>query len=225
MKMMIKEIGRLSIDQAVPNTWTIDETQTDEGWNEIFPNFFANEAILDLAGLSQQEKTIFFNGIAQQDLVNPSTTGQVAGDKLFVIDLISSISLNNDTLLQISFKGNFAVQPNVGAIEANIPTFEQTIYLQYATYIVDIDTQATAIMLPASVNQLGSLSATASDRLYCYRIVFAALPTTATKINTSPVRYVIGAEPKEEKEYQYLMRLKKSYDLQQSFDVDGNRPH
>ena len=218
----MKEIGGLTIDQAVPGTWTIDTTQTDEGWFEVSPGVFGNEQILDLAGLSQQEKTIFFNGIAQQDLQNPAATvGQVAGDKLVMYDLISSISLDNAALIAIFLRGNFAVSPTGNPV----PTFEQTIYLQRSVYIVDIDTAASAIMLPASINQLGSLAATASDRLYCYRLVSPAVPVTAAKIFTAPVRYVIGANPREEKEYEYLMRLKRSYDLQQSFDVDGNRPH
>jgi len=35
-----------------------------------------------------------------------------------------------------------------------------------------------------------------------------------------PARYILRAMAKEEADYQYIMRLKRSYDLQQRFDRD-----
>ena len=222
-KLMIKEIGSIVIDQNPPNVWTIDHSQSGEGWRSIDPGFVVNEQILDLAGLSEQQKTLFFNGIAQQDLRNPGLVNGVVGDQFILYDLISSIPLTDQALIRFLINANFI--HNASGLTANVPTFEQTIYCRVGHYIVDVDTAASNSLIPQSINQLGSLAPTASDRLYCYRLLAPGIPTTATQIYAPPVRYVVGVNPKEEKEYEYLMRLKKSYDLQQSFDVDGNRPH
>ena len=219
VKMMTKEIGYLIANQNPPGTWAVDSTST-EGWTMPSNGFFVNEQILDLAGLSKQELTIFFNGIAQQDMGNPLVYNQAAGDTIVVYDLISSVPLNTNELGTIALTGNFN-----NTLGQNTPTFEQTIYLQRNVYTVDLDTAAWGSAIQVSSHQMGSLAATASDRLYCYRIVLPGTPTAANRIDTFPVRFVLGADPREEKEYQYLMRLKRSYDLQQSFDVDGNRPH
>jgi len=66
------------------------------------------------------------------------------------------------------------------------------------------------------------MAPTASDRIYCYRIVALDVSTlaSAANINVQPARYLIQAVPKAEPEYEYLMRLKRSYDLQQSHDED-----
>lgn len=220
-KLMIKEIGFLNCLQAVPGVWSIDTANTCEGWKLLAPNGFYNEQILDLAGLSQQQKTIFFNGIAQQDGFNPIVLGGAAGDSMIMIDLITSIALSEDSITRILLYNNFSTF----AAGEPIPTFEQTIYLNSREFVIDVDTAAWGRMVLVSSNQLGSLQPTASDRLYCYRILLMGQNFTGTASGCDSVRYVIGANPEEEKEYQYLMRLKKSYDLQQSFDVDGNRPH
>lgn len=222
MKMLTKEIGSLTVDQNPPGTWTIDDVISQEGWIQPTPGsgFFYNESILDLAGLSLEAKTVFFNGIAQQDMGNPLVYNQAAGDTIVIYDLLSAVSLDAASLGTISLFGNFA-----NSFGNPTPNFEQTIYLQRNVYTVDLDTAAWGSAIQVSSHQLGSLMPTASDRIYCYRIVLLGTPTASTKIETFPVRFVLGADPKEEKEYEYLMRLKRSYDLQQSFDVDGNRPH
>ena len=67
---------------------------------------------------------------------------------------------------------------------------------------------------------LGSLEATASDRVYSYRVVTLGLNTTATQLTMAPTRHLLKTEAREEKDYEYLMRLKRSYELQQEPDVD-----
>lgn len=226
VKLMTKEIGTLNVLQAPAGVWTIDAANTTEGWNSLPPNTFYNEKILDLAGLSKQEKTIFFNGIAQQDDFNPLVVNGSAGDSFYLYDIISSVPIPETSLASVIVNKNFGSNFS-GAAFAPIPTFEQTVYFNIREYVIDLDTAAWGSMIMISQNQLGSMQPTASDRLYCYRIV-SILPdfsVGATALGVGAVRYVIGTNPMEEKEYQYLMRLKKSYDLQQSFDVDGNRPH
>ena len=76
----------------------------------------------------------------------------------------------------------------------------------------------------ANDNQSGSNMPTASDRIYCYRLVIPdasqAPAATIVSINVPPARYLLQVEAREEPTYQHLMRLKRSYDLQQQPDVD-----
>jgi hypothetical protein len=77
----------------------------------------------------------------------------------------------------------------------------------------------------------GICSSTASDRIYwgvaLLPNVIKVGPSTSTvdSITFPPMRIRIFFNASEEAEYQYLMRLKRSFDLQQSYDVDGRRPH
>jgi hypothetical protein len=223
MKYLTKEIGPCVVNQTAPGIFALDATASGEGWTQPLAGLFVNEQTLDLAGLSKQEKTIFFSGIAQQDGVNPAVVTGAAGDSLKVFDLISSVPVTDpNSLLKIAIVQNFVTAPG---FSGNMPTWEQSIYLLAREFTVDLDTANWGSMLLVSSNQVGSLQPTASDRLYCYRLVVPATPMGAARFDVFPVRYVLGADPREEKEYQYLMRLKKSYDLQQSSDVDGNRPH
>lgn len=227
VKMMTKEIGALVVEQNPPGTFNLG-LGSNEGWKAISTgDSFYNEQILDLSGLSQQEKTIFFNGIAQQDSFNPAVINGAAGDSIKVLDLISTVPVNTDlfSLARLFQYQNFSFTNFAPSV--NLPTFEQTPYFSIREFTVDLDTANWGSMVLVSQNQLGSLQPTASDRLYCYRLVVIPNTSTfaATRFDVLPVRFVIGVNPMEEKEYQYLMRLKKSYDLQQSFDVDGNRPH
>ena len=73
-------------------------------------------------------------------------------------------------------------------------------------------------MIPISDEQLGSLEPTASDRVYVYRVI--SITGGDGVYNFYPVRFILRADAREEPEYQYLMRLKRSYELQQTLDRD-----
>ena len=109
--------------------------------------------------MSQEQKTVFFNGIAQQELGNPVVLGGAAGDGLHVIDVISSIPLSETSITAMLTYGNFS-----SGLGIPVPTFEQTIYMNVRDFVVDVDTAAWGYMVLVSSNQLGSLQPTALDR-------------------------------------------------------------
>ena len=78
-------------------------------------------------------------------------------------------------------------------------------------------------MVLLNEEQYGSMSPTASDRVYSYRVVVAAGVIGgpgATSMFVYPARHILRAEAKEEPDHQYIMRLLRSYELQQEPDVD-----
>jgi hypothetical protein len=212
MKTLTKEFGYLNIGQAVPNIYTLESSAN--GWRQVGApsGTFINTTYFDLAGLAIDDKTLFFSGATTQDVLNPIVTSGVAGDNIIVVDVMSSIPLTDVEYSALLTHGNFPISGT------NNLTFDQTIYCRIRQYAVDVDTAAWGSMVLLADNQLGSLNPTASDRVYVARVVYFDGDSTA--INVTPVRYLLRADAKEEAEYQYLMRLKRSYELQHTFDRD-----
>ena len=62
---------------------------------------------------------------------------------------------------------------------------------------------------------------TASDRVYSYRVVIlSGVGPTETGISIAGARHILKAVAKEEPDHEYMMRLLRSYQLQQEPDVD-----
>lgn len=196
-------------------TATIDYSLVSSGWTSPTNGLFVSENYFDLAGLAMDDETIFFDGMAVQQSGVPAIQG-AAGDNYFLYDIMSSIPIDTTDLLLLS---NLSVR-GVGYPGSEL-NYEHVLYSRTRRYTLDLDTTARMAML-ALDEQSGSMAPTASDRIYCYRIVVvdAATLASAANFNVQPARYLIQANPKEEPEFQYLMRLKRSYDLQQSHDED-----
>ena len=216
MKTLAKEHMYCTISQNPPGVWTI--TDTSGNWRSLTPGgFVVSETYFDLAGLTMREKTLFFKSAFIQDFLNPSHTGGAAGDTITMLDIMTSSPMTDAELTGFALNGNFAGLTS--GLTSGL-TFDQTIYARVRQYVVDLDTAAWGSFILVSDNQLGSMSPTASDRVYSYRLFFPGTPTTATEISVLPVRHILSADVKEEAEFEYLMRLKRSYELQQSHDED-----
>ena len=146
-------------------------------------------------------------------MFNPEHTGGVAGDDVVVFDVMTSEPMTDAQLLGFVGGGNFA------SSSAGLG-YQQTIYARVRHFIIDLDTAAWGSFVLASDNQLGSLEATASDRIYSYRILHITAGTSATQVNLYMARHIIRTEAKEEAEFRYLMRLRRSYELAQNHDED-----
>jgi hypothetical protein len=158
-------------------------------------------------------KSLFFQGAAVQEIINPSkSTPANAGDRVRIADIMSVVPLTDLEAAQYITGANLMVSNS-----ANI-TFDQTVFGRVRLFNIDLDNQLGGYMVLLSDNQTGSLSATASDRVYCYRVV--AYNGTDGRFDVYGARYLLRAEAKEEPEYEYLMRLKRSYELQNEPDRD-----
>jgi len=180
------------------------------GWRQWSPGQFVSETFFDLAGLTMREKTLFFNGAAVQETWQPTVSGG-PGTQLVIVDLmtttpIDSNNLTIDLLYAYGFPGS--------TLE-----YSQVPYYRNRFYQLDFDF-ANSVAVKSSDEQAGSLAPTASDRIYSYRFILSNVVDPPSLITVYPARHLIEMEAREEPEYQYLMRLKRSYDLQQSPDVD-----
>lgn len=212
MKTLAKEIGALSADKAgVVFTLTADSV----GWEQVSPGAqtFVSRTYFDLGGLAMDDKTLFFEAAGLQETLNPLSDPATAGNVAIVVDILSNKPLTNTEASQTIIWGNLIST----ALSANL-TFDQTIYMRHRTFNTDLDNQAGGYMITQVDNQLGSMSPTASDRIYVTRVVFFSGADGSYTLY--PVRYLLRATAKEEPEYEYLMRLKRSYELQNEPDRD-----
>jgi hypothetical protein len=208
MKILSKDINLVTVSKAGP----VFTLEGQIGWRQIGTNFFVFETYYDLAGMSQEEKTLFFDAATVQDVTNPAQVNGVAGDLLGITDLMTSSPLSDDALTQFTLFGNM--------VQSKFPSFDQVIYARNQIFVVDLDFAASGYFNLLSSNQLGSMQPTASDRIYVYRVVAIDTDNTATSYTVLPARFLLQATAKEEPEYQYLTRLMRSYNLQNEPDRD-----
>lgn len=208
MKILSKDINLITVSKAGP-VFSIDFAND---WRQVGVNFFVFETYYDLAGMSMEEKTLFFEAATVQDVTNPAQVNGVPGDLIGITDLMTSTPLSDDALTQFTLLGN--------TVGSKFPSFDQVIYARNNIFVVDLDFAASGYFNLLSSNQLGSMQPTASDRIYVYRVVAIDADNTATSYTVLPARFLLQATAKEEPEFQYLMRLMRSYNLQNEPDVD-----
>lgn len=211
MKTLAKEHGIFGAAQS-GGLWSLDDFTV--GWRVHAPTgLFISDTYFDLAGMTQREKTLFFDAATVQELINPQVTAGAPGDAMVIVDLMTTKSLTDAQAANYYLYGNFA-----GA--GGVLTFEETVYARVNQFVIDLDTAAWGSMIQVSSNQTGSLKATASDRIYSYRIIALGTPFTGTDIDVTGCRHLLNVNVREEPDFQYLMRLRRSFELAQNYDED-----
>ena len=226
MKLLHKPLSYAGASYTAPNTWTltpggaVNNQQARILVSTASAVALAQSTYFDLAGLSMEGKTIFFQSLSAQQFGINYFEGATVGDSYSELIFYSSVPVDDSEFLLIlgSGPGGFGTSTN----------WEQVPYWRKVDAYLGLDQGGYQSLIHQAVTVGGSGAPTASDRIYVYRIIsatFAAAAAGTTNLITAPSTCVMVVDEKAEPEYQYLMRLKKSYDLQQSADVDGNRPH
>lgn len=211
MKTLTKEFAQLAV-QKTGETYNI--VSNEGNWREIpgSPGLYIASTYFDLGGLTIDDKTLFFQGATTQELKNPTFFPATAGNNLQIADLMCTTSLTDVEAAFYLFGANFNVS------NSSDLTFHQTVYGRVRVFNMDLDNLAGGYSILLSDTQTGSLESTASDRIYCYRVV--QYNGADTRFDIFPARYILRASAKEEPEFEYLMRLKRSYELQNEPDRD-----
>ena len=210
MKALAKEhsYAIFTYDQGTRTIVFTEGSQWEQVQSGIL-DYAVSETYFDMAGMTQEEKTLFFEAIAVQEGSNYEITGPT-GAKLWVYDLITSIPFDItdwDYRFGLGYSGTRS-----GALN-----FEHVLYGRFRLFANDVDFAGTTPVLVTS-DTFGSGQPTNSDRLYSYRIIVPFGTVTAAVV--PPARHLVLADVKEEPEYVQLMRMKRSYELQQSHDED-----
>ena len=217
MKTLVKEFGSVGV--------TVDMSQSSGSQVTIAPGSgefeqvpdglgftFVSKTYFDLAGLSMDYKTLFFDGAAMQEVLNPFyQAGTPPGTSMAVVDLMTTKPLTLQQAQAYAATANF-IGSSTGL------SYTETIFARVRIFTSNIDTLDANYFAVFSDTQSGSLSASATDRIYCYRVV--VFPAVTGGYGVQGARYILSANAKNESDLEYIMRLKRSYELQQSADVD-----
>jgi hypothetical protein len=213
MKMLSKYHGYFT-GVRTEGVWTLDPITN--GWNQGvgagYTDTFWSATYFDLKGLSDDMETVFLDAATVQH-AGFHALGGPAGANILIHDIITSIPVDPTNTLVL----DAVFQSGLGFPRGYL-NFEHVLYGRMQRWANDLDVASGFPELREEF-QYGSLQPTASDRLYSYRFLMVNV-LGDTSVILPPVRHLIQASPKAEPEYQHMMRLKRSYDLQQSPDVD-----
>jgi len=214
MKILAKEHGLAVLAQASPGVWELAGSASTGYWSRVpgSTSAFVSSNYFDLAGMSMEDKTLFFEAAGVQSPLAPAIATPTAGDQLIIADLMSSSPLTDLEALNVLIFGNFPPAPI---------SFQETIYGRIEQHVVDVDTLAWGSLKLLNSQQIGSMMPTASDRVYSYRVVLCSgVSVNAVNVTVAAARHILQANAKAEPDHEYMMRLLRSYQLQQEPDVD-----
>ena len=207
-RIISEPIGYLILQKQPEETeWAF--SGGDRQWQPIpsFPLAMGWESSIDLSGYANQNLTFFpESGFMQQ----PPVIALDGGAALHLLTVITTVPQNIDTLW-----GNlvFSVQPSVLSEE-----WSTILYSRYETWTADNAMPSSiGFLSPQGSAQTGSLEPTAADKLYVYRIAmpygFAIGQDEFTRMQLPSCRVGLIGQMAEEPTLEYMMRLKRSYEL------------
>tara|TARA_R100000353_G_C6508590_1_gene196037 strand:- start:922 stop:1614 length:693 start_codon:yes stop_codon:yes gene_type:complete len=204
------------------------ETSLSTGYVPIHTNgnIFKYETTLDLGGYTRQDDmTVYFRRSFEQlggsDFLQWNQYDP-AIDPIYQQTIISSVPFTDEQLVS-----SLLVSPSFTPYADATQDFgnfnrEHIIHghyeIKYANSVVgasSFGSSGNATLISLADNYYSSLEPTAADTLYCYRVIALPLPTQSqiTSAVEPAKRVIMDAYIAEEPTNEYLMRLKRSYEL------------
>lgn len=209
--VLSKDLGYLQIDNTGANP-AIGPTSYGMGtWEELSANVFYMQEEIDIAGLTKMELTFFPTG-GDVQRGGPVVLGLTSG---YIKEWIYVTRTPHNPIVDAN-----VMTFNLVGQGAQANEFENIIWGRSYTWALNVSIPQTFGTMVAS-SLMGSGEPTNGDRLYVYRIASLIGFTPASGFAEIPsVRLLLSGQLKEEAEYQQLMRMRRSYELQQSYDED-----
>ena len=177
---------------------------------------------IDLSGYSMESMTFATFETQYQDpgiYSNTNATGEAAGNatKIEIIEMITDVPFNNEQLATLTDD----MGSTVPGMLSTSQDFAQIIYGRYSLYVQNTTLGLPGYMQLVSDGGFGSKEPTAASKLYCYKVVktsgVSAYENGET-LNFPACRIGLSGRVFSEAELPYIMRLKRSYELQQLVD-------
>jgi len=171
---------------------------------------FATRSYYDTSGYNIKQLTCFFQGVDIQEGWGPRGTAE-----FFVVDLITTQRMTSQQIIDAHI---FAGSPvgDLPGFPRSTFDMSQVIYGRTRQYLPpSTDVQATQY----STTSWGTCTATSADKIYLTRIVYLEGPgapgpgaPSGSVINIPACDYVTAIIVAEEKDLQYIMRQKRSFE-------------
>lgn len=177
------------------------------------------EDSIDLSGYANQYLTFFIEGAITQEnpvrsLVGPEAAGMIDATVITTVPIDDIDDYFRDVV-------NTSTSPGMPQVISNFGTSlnpETVLYSRIMLSMADTSSPSNlGILRPYDIGQCGTLESTAADKLFVYRIVCPLTQssggTDMTSILAPAQRIVLQGTMAEEPTIEYMMRLKRSYEL------------
>jgi len=206
------------------NTWGPYPFSANQAWhfdstlvNAVQRPYAWAHTHIDLSRMAMDDDTLFPLGIEVQDpgLYLHSDT---VNKSMIVLDLITTKEI--DPSLIVNFSGLVSTGDLVGSMYGMMGSSDdatQILFGQFRLMTHNVNLPALPDTLHTEwAKDFSSGEPTAVDRLHCYRII--QIPGTGdnAQLYVPAARFYLSAIITGEPDLEYLMRLKRSYELQQS---------
>ena len=184
------------------------------GWQQLSSTVLAHETVIDLSGYTRDALTFFPTGVGLQDpgiytfnaFVDPANPLLA----LQVLDIVTSIPMD---LLAVAttMQANNAAPGMIGSQYQ----FESILFGAYRWFTPNSQVNYPNYMSLERSERFDSGEPSASENLYCYRIVQTIQQDliTGNFVQIPAARQLIAGVISEESELVYMQRLKRSYEL------------
>ncbi len=213
------EFGGLAI-QLNPISGEYDVTVGGSGYTALGGGIFLLQQDIDLSGYAMDRKTFYpYSSFEQRGGIVGGQFTSAPTEQPYVIEqtIISSVPFTSADL-----GAAIVTAPGFNTFSGNaagVLRFErsQIIHGELKWYTIDANQSVkagfnTLKLLDREV--YSSLEPTAADKLYCYRILYlSAVLGEAFKGSWPPTRVLIPGTIASEPKLEYMMRLKRSYEL------------
>ena len=164
------------------------------------------ETYFDLSGYELDDLTLVPKLIQLQDGLPYFSNGLTGLD---VFDIVSQERLDPDDFVGYATGGDYPSSP--GSTE----DWSQILFCNTRFMAPSSEFPFADLLLPATRGSFGSSEPTAVAKLWIYRIVIArgAVGLPAGTLIIPATRFVLGAEIIDEPDLEYMMRLKRSYEI------------
>ncbi|MCK5561099.1 MAG: hypothetical protein KAJ51_10915 [Thermoplasmata archaeon] len=173
------------------------------------------ETYFDLSGYALDDLTAIPVSATLQDPGLYACTDTKVG--LQVLDVISQERLDAGRVLN-----DLVTDNNAPGMMMSPNNFEQITFGNYRLFMGQLSFTspsglASVVYLPADGMNFGSGDAVTVEKLWCYRFVMArgATEASTSTIQIPASRFILNITVLKEKELEYIMRLKRSYELAQ----------
>jgi hypothetical protein len=167
------------------------------------------ESYFDTSGYNRDSLTLFPIASALQDPGSYEAQQPGGQTPMRVLDIISQVRLN---ITDVETWVGLNSMP--GMIGTDVD-FTQIIWGQYRTMLGQASFQdATSEFLTANAGLFGSGSPSTAQKLYCYRFVVLQNSQENDVVSVPASRFILSAIIGKEKDLPYIMRQKRSYELE-----------